>query len=74
MCLICLDMLKNIMIMKECLYCFCVDCIIIVFRSGNKECFICWKKLVFKRLLRLDLNFDVFISKIYLSCDEYEVY
>ncbi|KAL7648657.1 UNVERIFIED_CONTAM: hypothetical protein RMT77_000564 [Armadillidium vulgare] len=72
MCPICLDMLKNTMTTKECLHRFCQDCIITALRSGNKECPTCRKKLVSKRSLRPDPNFDTLISKIYPSRDEYE--
>jgi len=43
-------------------------------RSGNKECPTCRKKLVSKRSLRPDPNFDLLISKIYPSRDEYEAH
>ena len=72
MCPICLDMLKNTMTTKECLHRFCSDCIITALRSGNKECPTCRKKLVSKRSLRPDPNFDALISKIYPSREEYE--
>uniref|UniRef100_A0A2K5CA60 E3 ubiquitin-protein ligase RING2 n=1 Tax=Aotus nancymaae TaxID=37293 RepID=A0A2K5CA60_AOTNA len=74
MCPICLDMLKNTMTTKECLHRFCADCIITALRSGNIECPTCWKKLVSKRSLRPDPNFDALISKIYPSRDEYEAH
>lgn len=72
MCPICLDMLKKTMTTKECLHRFCNDCIITALRSGNKECPTCRKKLVSKRSLRPDPNFDMLISKIYPSRAEYE--
>nr|XP_032832203.1 E3 ubiquitin-protein ligase RING2 [Petromyzon marinus] len=72
MCPICLDMLKNTMTTKECLHRFCSECIITALRSGNKECPTCRKKLVSKRSLRPDPNFDALISKIYPSREEYE--
>lgn len=72
MCPICLDMLKNTMTTKECLHRFCQDCIITALRSGNKECPTCRKKLVSKRSLRPDPNFDALISKVYPSRDEYD--
>ncbi|XP_014768709.1 E3 ubiquitin-protein ligase RING2 [Octopus bimaculoides] len=72
MCPICLDMLKTTMTTKECLHRFCQECIITALRSGNKECPTCRKKLVSKRSLRPDPNFDALISKIYPSRDEYE--
>lgn len=74
MCPICLDMLKKTMTTKECLHRFCSDCIITALRSGNKECPTCRKKLVSKRSLRPDPNFDSLISKIYPSRDEYEAH
>lgn len=63
-CPICLDMLKKTMTTKECLHRFCSDCIITALRSGNKECPTCRKKLVSKRSLRPDPNFDCLISVI----------
>lgn len=74
MCPICLDMLKKTMTTKECLHRFCSDCIVTALRSGNKECPTCRKKLVSKRSLRPDPNFDDLISKIYPSRDEYEAH
>ncbi|KAF7281822.1 hypothetical protein GWI33_004223 [Rhynchophorus ferrugineus] len=67
-------MLKKTMTTKECLHRFCSECIITALRSGNKECPTCRKKLVSKRSLRPDPNFDLLISKIYPSRDEYEAH
>lgn len=72
MCPICLDMLKVTMTTKECLHRFCQDCIITALRSGNKECPTCRKKLISKRSLRHDPNFDMLIAKIYPSREDYE--
>jgi len=72
MCPICLDMLKVTMTTKECLHRFCNECITTALRSGNKECPTCRKKLVSRRSLRPDPNFDALISKIYPSREEYE--
>lgn len=44
------------------------------FFTRNKECPTCRKKLVSKRSLRPDPNFDALISKIYPSRDEYEAH
>jgi E3 ubiquitin-protein ligase RNF1/2 len=74
MCPICLDMLKDTMTTKECLHRFCHDCIITALRSGNKECPTCRKKLVSKRSLRPDPNFDMLIAKIHPSRDEYDAH
>jgi E3 ubiquitin-protein ligase RNF1/2 len=70
MCPICLDLLKNTMTTKECLHRFCSDCIITALRAGNKECPTCRKKLISKRSLRRDPNFDALISKIYPNREE----
>ena len=74
MCPICLDILKNTMTTKECLHRFCYECIITALRSGNKECPTCRKKLISKRSLRPDPNFDALIAKIYPNRDEYEAH
>lgn len=44
------------------------------FPPRNKECPTCRKKLVSRRSLRRDSNFDALISKIYPSRDEYEAH
>lgn len=72
MCPICLDILKVTMTTKECLHRFCQECIITALRAGNKECPTCRKKLVSKRSLRPDPNFDGIISKIYPNREEYD--
>jgi E3 ubiquitin-protein ligase RNF1/2 len=72
MCPICLDILKQTMTTKECLHRFCHDCIITALRAGNKECPTCRKKLISKRSLRRDPNFDGIIAKIYPNRDEYD--
>ena len=74
MCPICLDMLKDTMTTKECLHRFCHDCIITALRSGNKECPTCRKKLISKRSLRPDPNFDMLIAKIHPSREEYDAH
>jgi len=43
-------------------------------RLGNKECPTCRKKIVSKRSLRPDPNFDLIISKIFPDRDEYEAH
>ncbi|KAF3834381.1 hypothetical protein F7725_025585 [Dissostichus mawsoni] len=65
---------QNTMTAKECLHRFCSDCIVTALRSGNKECPTCRQKLVSRRSLRRDSNFDALISKIYPSRDEYEAH
>ena len=43
-------------------------------RSGNKECPTCRKKLVSKRSLRPDPNFDQLVEKIFPNREEYEAH
>lgn len=69
MCPICLDVMSNTMTTKECLHRFCSECIVTALRNGNKECPTCRNKLVSKRSLRRDPNFDALISKICPSND-----
>merc|ERR1712241_1011659 len=69
-CPICLDMLTNTMTTKECLHRLCAECIVTALRSGNKECPTCRKKLVSKRSLRPDPNFDQLVEKIFPNWDE----
>lgn len=63
---------KKINKKKLILFRFCTDCIVTALRSGNKECPTCRTKLVSKRSLRADPNFDLLISKIYPNLEEYE--
>jgi len=71
-CPICLEMLTSTMTTKECLHRFCAECITTALRSGNKECPTCRKKLVSRRSLRPDPNFDALLSKIFPDREEYE--
>jgi len=71
-CPICLEMLTQTMTTKECLHRFCAECITTALRSGNKECPTCRKKLVSRRSLRPDPNFDALLSKIFPDREEYE--
>lgn len=64
-CPICLDLLTCTMTTKECLHRFCSECITTALMRGNKECPTCRKKIVSKRSLRPDPNFDHLISKIW---------
>ncbi|KJH53545.1 zinc finger, C3HC4 type [Dictyocaulus viviparus] len=71
-CPICLDLLTQTMTTKECLHRFCADCITTALFRGNKECPTCRKKLVSKRSLRPDPNFDSLIAKIWPDRKTYE--
>lgn len=69
-CPICLDTLKNTRITKTCFHRFCKDCIITALRCGKKECPICRRKVISKRSLDPDPQFDALISKMYPGCNE----
>ena len=56
------------------LFRFCAECIVTALRSGNKECPTCRKKLVSKRSLRPDPNFDQLVEKIFPNREEYEAH
>ncbi|XGW21023.1 hypothetical protein V3C99_004186 [Haemonchus contortus] len=71
-CPICLDLLTQTMTTKECLHRFCAECITTALFRGNKECPTCRKKLVSKRSLRPDPNFDSLIAKIWPDRKTYE--
>ncbi|KAL3089176.1 hypothetical protein niasHT_021120 [Heterodera trifolii] len=71
-CPICLDLLTCTMTTKECLHRFCSECITTALMRGNKECPTCRKKIVSKRSLRPDPNFDFLISKIWPDRKLYE--
>merc|ERR1712178_567462 len=64
-CTICLDVLDNTMVTKNCLHRFCADCITTALRRGNQECPNCRKKLVSRRCLRPDPNFDSLINRLF---------
>ena len=53
---------------------FCAKCIITALRSGNKECPTCRKKLVSKRSLRADPNFDRLVETIFPNREEYDAH
>lgn len=60
MCPICLDLMKKTRTTKECLHHrFFADCIITAHLRGNKLCPTCRRKLVSKRSLKTDPNFDL---------------
>merc|ERR1712151_1366140 len=53
------------MVTKNCLHRFCSECITTALRRGNQECPTCRKKLVSRRCLRPDPNFDSLINKLF---------
>merc|ERR1712157_630193 len=64
-CPICLDVLDHVMVTKACLHRFCKDCITTALRQSNQECPTCRQKIVSKRDLREDPNFDSLINKLF---------
>lgn len=64
-CPICLDVLDQAMVTKACLHRFCKDCITTALRQSNQECPTCRKKMVSRRDLREDPNFDSLINKLF---------
>jgi hypothetical protein len=64
-CPICMNVLKRTMVTKECLHRFCYDCIRDALRKCGKNCPLCREKLISKRSLHPDTNYDFLISKIY---------
>ncbi|GMT10055.1 hypothetical protein PFISCL1PPCAC_1352, partial [Pristionchus fissidentatus] len=74
-CPICLDLLRITMTTKACLHRFCNDCISKIFLTSEKEsrqCPSCRTKLVSKRCLRRDTNFDELIQSIYPDRVKYD--
>lgn len=71
-CPICLGVIRNTMVVMECLHRFCGECIQKCLRLGNKECPSCRIHIPSKRSLRRDENFDALIKKIYPDLAEFE--
>ncbi|DAZ93721.1 TPA: hypothetical protein N0F65_009647 [Lagenidium giganteum] len=71
-CPICLCVVRNTMVVMECLHRFCGECIQKCLRLGMKECPKCRIHIPSKRSLRRDENFDDLIQKIYPDLDEFE--
>ncbi|KAM7338508.1 hypothetical protein ACRRTK_001992 [Alexandromys fortis] len=69
-CPICLDAMKNTMITMTCFRRFCKNYIVTALRRGNKECPVCRSKLISKRTLNPDPQFDALVMKMYSSFTE----
>lgn len=69
-CPICMDAMKNTMITTTCFHWFCKNCIVAALRRGNKECPVYRSKVISKRSLNLDPQFDALIMKMYSSFTE----
>ncbi|POM66530.1 MRNA polyadenylation-related protein [Phytophthora palmivora] len=73
-CPICLSILKETMVVMECLHRFCGECISTAIRQSNRECPSCRIHIPSKRSLRPDTNFDALISKIHPNLAEFEAH
>lgn len=71
-CPICLGILRETMIVMECLHRFCSDCIQKCLRMGMKECPACRIHIGTRRSLRSDPNFDALIAAIFPDVEGYE--
>ncbi|KAF1793681.1 Zinc finger, C3HC4 RING-type [Phytophthora cactorum] len=71
-CPICLGIIKETMVVMECLHRFCGECISTAIRQSKRECPSCRIHIPSKRSLRPDTNFDALISKIYPNLAEFE--
>lgn len=57
---------------QECLHRFCNECITTALQRGNRECPTCRKKIVSKRSLRRDENFDELINTLWSDRKVYD--
>ncbi|EEY60557.1 uncharacterized protein PITG_13276 [Phytophthora infestans T30-4] len=71
-CPICLGIIKETMVVMECLHRFCGECISTAIRHSNRECPSCRIHIPSKRSLRPDANFDALIRKIHPNLAEFE--
>ncbi|TDH70478.1 hypothetical protein CCR75_000369 [Bremia lactucae] len=71
-CPICLGIIKQTMVVMECLHRFCGECISTAIRQSKRECPSCRIHIPSKRSLRPDANFDALIRKIHPNLAEFE--
>ncbi|GMF43077.1 unnamed protein product [Phytophthora fragariaefolia] len=71
-CPICLGIIKETMVVMECLHRFCGECISTAIRHSKRECPSCRIHIPSKRSLRPDANFDALIRKIHPNLAEFE--
>lgn len=71
-CPICLGIIKETMVVMECLHRFCGNCISTAIRQSKRECPSCRIHIPSKRSLRPDANFDALIRKIHPNLAEFE--
>lgn len=72
-CPICLGIMKDTMVVMECLHRFCGECISKSIFQSKRECPSCRIHIPSKRSLRRDENFDALIRKIHPNLVEFEL-
>ncbi|CAH0481991.1 unnamed protein product [Peronospora belbahrii] len=71
-CPVCLGIIKETMVVMECLHRFCRQCISTAIRHSKRECPSCRIHIPSKRSLRPDVTFDAFIAKVHPNLAEFE--
>ncbi|RLN71487.1 hypothetical protein BBJ28_00023640 [Nothophytophthora sp. Chile5] len=71
-CPICLGIIKETMVVMECLHRFCGACISTAIRQNQRQCPSCRIHIPSKRSLRPDRNFDELVRKIHPNLAEFE--
>ncbi|RLN91160.1 hypothetical protein BBJ28_00007583 [Nothophytophthora sp. Chile5] len=71
-CPICLGIIKETMVVMECLHRFCGACISTAIRQNQRQCPSCRIHIPSKRSLRPDRNFDALVRKIHPNLAEFE--
>ncbi|CAI5724282.1 unnamed protein product [Hyaloperonospora brassicae] len=71
-CPICLGIIKETMVVMECLHRFCRTCISTAIRHSKRECPSCRIHIPSKRSLRPDATFDAFIATVHPNLEAFE--
>uniref|UniRef100_M4BE16 RING-type E3 ubiquitin transferase n=1 Tax=Hyaloperonospora arabidopsidis (strain Emoy2) TaxID=559515 RepID=M4BE16_HYAAE len=71
-CPICLGIIKETMVVMECLHRFCRACISTAIRHSKRECPSCRIHIPSKRSLRPDVTFDAFIATVHPNLEAFE--
>jgi E3 ubiquitin-protein ligase RNF1/2 len=72
LCPICLGIVRDTMVVMECLHRFCRQCIETCLRACKNECPSCRINIPSRRSLRPDHNFDALIRTIYPKLEKFE--
>ncbi|KAL1474605.1 hypothetical protein MTO96_037855 [Rhipicephalus appendiculatus] len=70
-CTVCLDLLKNTVVTRECGHRFCEKCIATSLERCNKTCPQCHTKIASKRSLLHDHRMDSMIAALFLNKEEH---